>query len=175
MSVTMAIQPFWTLKMFKKSIPGTSNLECLTWLWLTWSLMSQKGRGPNRVNVLLDICITLQWRSLASKFTFHKFTLIKVTADITRPSKCVSVTWKLKWGNNFCSQIQSWVKADGGIWNTDTIKWDTRLGIYQDIDKPEAKSQSKAQSPKKGKRNLASRLVTKILWPNHHPTPPHRP
>ena len=33
------------------------------------------------------------------------------------------------------------------------------------IDKPEAKSQSKApKSPKKGKRNFASGLVTKILW-----------
>ena len=44
------------------------------------------------------------------------------------------------------------------------------------IDKPEAKSQSKAQDPtgpKKEKRNLASGLVTKILWaihPTHHPT-----
>ena len=39
------------------------------------------------------------------------------------------------------------------------------------IDKPEAKAQSKApKSPKKGKRNLASGLVTKILWATHHPT-----
>ena len=47
----------------------------------------------------------------------------------------------------------------------------------QVIDKPEAKSQSKAQSPKpqkapkREKRNLASGLVTKILWATT--TPPH--
>ena len=42
------------------------------------------------------------------------------------------------------------------------------------IDKPKAKSQSKAQSskgPKKGKRNLASGLATKILKATHPPTP----
>ena len=40
------------------------------------------------------------------------------------------------------------------------------------FDKPKAKSQSKAQARKKGMRNLASGLVTKILWATtHHPAP----
>ena len=45
------------------------------------------------------------------------------------------------------------------------------MPLTVNIDKPEAKSQSKAQSPKKGQRNLASGLVTKILWATTHHSP----
>ena len=43
------------------------------------------------------------------------------------------------------------------------------MDFFDIFDKTEAKSQSKAQAPKgpkKGKSNLASGLVTKILWAN---------
>ena len=50
--------------------------------------------------------------------------------------------------------------------------------VSQKENNLQAQGQVPVQSlgPKKGKRNLASGLVTKILWATtHHPTQPHHP